>query len=257
MVRQACGIDQSLLATDLIEDREELFFNPTRKQVEARRRRYWFDLMLSEQTATISDEQQCQAILVEEACKNLDRVLPDEKSAFHGYIMRLRCLRDWAPELELPSCDEDFLKELLQDLCPNKRSLAELKSAAWLDWLKAKLSPEQQRAIEKECPEKMEVPSGNRIKLEYAVGKPPVLAVRIQEVFSWTTTPRVAFGRIPILLHLLAPNFRPQQVTDDLQSFWANTYEVVRKELRRRYPKHSWPEDPLTAKPESKGGRRR
>ena len=101
------------------------------------------------------------------------------------------------------------------------------------------------------------MPSGNRLKITYAQGQAPVLAVRIQEIFSWTATPRIAFGKVPLLLHLLAPNFRPQQVTDDLESFWSNTYDVVRKELRRRYPKHAWPEDPLTAKPESKGGRRR
>ena len=72
-----------------------------------------------------------------------------------------------------------------------------------------------------------------------------MLAVRIQEVFGLADTPRVAGGRVKVLLHLLAPNYRPQQVTDDLASFWANTYPVVRKELRARYPKHAWPDDPL------------
>jgi ATP-dependent helicase HrpB len=83
-----------------------------------------------------------------------------------------------------------------------------------------------------------------------------VLAVRIQELFGLRETPRVAGGRVPVLLHLLGPNFRPQQVTDDLASFWRNTYPEVRRELRRRYPKHAWPEDPLTAEP-VRGARRR
>lgn len=169
--------------------------------------------------------------------------------------MRMTCLGKWAPELELPVCDDEFLKGLLLELCAHKRSFAELKAAPWLDWLKSRLTQAQLQAVDRECPEKIEVPSGSRIKLDYTVGKPPVLAVRIQEVFSWKETPRIAFGRIPVLLHLLAPNFRPQQVTEDLASFWANTYSTVRKELRRRYPKHSWPENPLTAKPECKGGR--
>ena len=77
----------------------------------------------------------------------------------------------------------------------------------------------------------------------------PVLAARIQELFGLTETPRLGGGRVKVLLHLLAPNYRPQQVTDDLASFWANTYPQVRKELRGRYPKHSWPDDPLTARP--------
>lgn len=82
-----------------------------------------------------------------------------------------------------------------------------------------------------------------------------MLAVRIQEVFGLKDTPRVAGGRVKVLLHLLAPNYRPQQVTDDLASFWANTYPVVRKELRTRYPKHAWPEDPWS-EPPSRGPKR-
>ena len=81
-----------------------------------------------------------------------------------------------------------------------------------------------------------------------------MLAVRIQEVFGLADTPRVAGGRVKVLLHLLAPNYRPQQVTDDLASFWANTYPQVRKELRARYPKHAWPEDPLTAEARCRPG---
>lgn len=256
-VRQASGIDRDWLPPELIKDREELFFNPTRKQVEARRRQYWADLMLKEQTAAVTDTEQCRELLFTEARKQLHKVLPSEKSAFHSRLTRITCLRMWAPELELPECNDAFLAGLLHDLCPHKRSFAELSSAPWLEWLHSRLTPDQNVALDRECPEKIEVPSGRQIQIEYTAGKPPVLAVRIQEVFSWTDTPRIAFGRVPLLLHLLAPNFRPQQVTDDLASFWANTYAVVRKELRRRYPKHSWPEDPLTAKPECKGGGKR
>jgi ATP-dependent helicase HrpB len=81
--------------------------------------------------------------------------------------------------------------------------------------------------------------------------------VRIQELFGIRETPRVAGGRVSVLLHLLGPNHRPQQVTDDLASFWANTYPQVKKELRRRYPKHAWPDDPLTASPGRTDGKRR
>jgi len=80
-----------------------------------------------------------------------------------------------------------------------------------------------------------------------------VLAVRLQELFGWADTPRVAMGRVPIVLHLLGPNFRPVQITDDLRSFWATTYFQVRKDLRARYPKHAWPEVPGSARAEAKG----
>jgi ATP-dependent helicase HrpB len=100
------------------------------------------------------------------------------------------------------------------------------------------------------------VPSGSRIKLRYESGKPPVLAVRIQEIFGLMETPRIARGRIAVLLHLLAPNMRPQQITDDLASFWRTTYHQVRKDLRRRYPKHAWPEDPSKATAERRPRRK-
>src|SRR5206468_437974 len=101
------------------------------------------------------------------------------------------------------------------------------------------------------------VPSGSRVALRYEAGRPPVLAVRIQELFGLRATPRVAGGRVPVLLHLLAPNMRPQQVTDDLESFWSRTYPSIRNELRRRYPKHAWPEDPLSATPEHRPTKKR
>src|SRR5262249_18839565 len=111
--------------------------------------------------------------------------------------------------------------------------------------------------LDTEAPEALVVPSGSRIRLSYERGRPPVLAVRLQELFGWIDTPRVARGRVAVLLHLLGPNYRPVQVTDDLRSFWSAAYFQVRKALRARYPKHAWPDDPLTARPEAKGGRRR
>ena len=111
--------------------------------------------------------------------------------------------------------------------------------------------------MDEAAPEAIAVPSGSRHQVRYDADGPPVLAVRLQELFGWAETPRVARGRVPVLLHLLGPNFRPVQVTDDLRSFWENTYAQVRKDLRNRYPRHSWPEDPRSAAPEAKGGRRR
>ncbi|WP_189222487.1 ATP-dependent helicase HrpB [Saccharothrix coeruleofusca] len=98
------------------------------------------------------------------------------------------------------------------------------------------------------APDRMEVPSGSRVRLDYS-GAEPVLPVKVQEVFGWTETPRIADGRVPVVLHLLSPAGRPTAVTGDLASFWRTGYPRVRAELRGRYPKHRWPEDPLTAPP--------
>ncbi len=98
--------------------------------------------------------------------------------------------------------------------------------------------------FERLAPAKYETPRGKKFALTYRDQEPPILAVRIQEMFGVRETPSVAGGRVPVLLHLLGPNFRPQQVTSDLASFWQNTYPQVKKELKRRYPKHAWPDDP-------------
>ena len=104
-------------------------------------------------------------------------------------------------------------------------------------------------------PEKMEVPSGSFHKIDYT-GDVPKLSVRLQEVFGWLETPKIAGGRKGLLMELLSPGFKPIQLTSDLKSFWSNAYFEVKKELKMRYPKHLWPEDPLTAKAEAKGRRR-
>ena len=92
------------------------------------------------------------------------------------------------------------------------------------------------------------MPSGSSLRVDYT-GDQPVLPVRLQEVFGWRATPRLADGRVPVLLHLLSPAGRPAAVTADLESFWAAGYLSVRSELRGRYPKHAWPDDPLAATP--------
>jgi ATP-dependent helicase HrpB len=151
------------------------------------------------------------------------------------------------PDQKLPALDDAQLRGLLAQLAHGRRSLAELRRAPWLAAIKGLCTWQQLQTIDREAPERIEVPSGSRIAVQYEPGRPPILAVRIQEVFGLHETPRVAGGRVPVLMHLLAPNMRVAQVTDDLRSFWANTYALVRKDLRARYPKHAWPEDPYTA----------
>ena len=100
------------------------------------------------------------------------------------------------------------------------------------------------------------MPSGSSVRIEYDTPDVPVLAVRLQEMFGCKETPRIVDGKVPVMLHLLSPARRPVQVTKDLASFWANAYHDVKKELRGRYPKHHWPDDPLTALPTAKAKRR-
>jgi ATP-dependent helicase HrpB len=101
--------------------------------------------------------------------------------------------------------------------------------------------------LETHAPQELLVPSGQRRALAYAEDDPPVLAVKLQELFGLADSPKVAMGRVPVVLHLLSPRQIPIQVTSDLCSFWTRTYPEVRKELKGRYPRHPWPEDPWTA----------
>jgi ATP-dependent helicase HrpB len=172
------------------------------------------------------------------------------------WLARLDFLRAAMPEFSLPVFCDEICAQILSAACVGKTTLDEVRHMPLLPLLKAHLTHAQQRAIDEHAPESLRVPSGNQIRLSYEPGRPPILAVRLQELFGWSETPRVAAGRVPVLLQLLGPNYRPVQVTDDLRSFWAEAYFQVRKDLRSRYPRHSWPEDPLSAAPEAKGGRR-
>jgi ATP-dependent helicase HrpB len=115
--------------------------------------------------------------------------------------------------------------------------------------LLARLTWQQRAELEELAPTHIEVPSGSRIRIDYGDPDAPVLAVRLQELFGLRTTPSVARGAVPLTLHLLSPAHRPVQVTRDLAGFWRNSYLDVRRELRGRYPRHAWPEDPLLAEP--------
>ena len=246
-VRQASGVEREWLPPEQISTRIEVAFDEQAERLAARKRTRFNDLVLEEVHAHIGDESEAARVLAVAASERLEKVLPPPDSDAGRFRTRVRCLRTWMPELNLPAFDASDLGELLEHLCRGKRSLGDLRHGPWLDLMRGQLSYQQSQAVEREAPDRLEVPSGSHIQLEYEEGRPPVLAARIQELFGLTETPRIGGGRAKVLLHLLAPNYRPQQVTDDLASFWANTYPQVRKELRGRYPKHSWPDDPLTA----------
>lgn len=247
-VRQASKVEVDWILTGL-KSSEELFFHPTQKQVVARRQTRWIDLVLQETPTSISDSDRASELLFQAVKQNWDAVFPSGDDAFISFVERVNCLREWLPELELPTVDRLLLEKVAEQLCAGKRSLAEVKAGAWTDWLRSHFTSDQLQTIDKEAPSRIVVPSGNSIRLEYKQGAAPILAVKIQEVFSMKTTPRIARGTVPVLMHLLSPAMRPQQVTNDLASFWANGYPEIKKELKRRYPKHNWPDDPTTATP--------
>ncbi len=256
VVRMASAVRREWLPAEHLTQRREVEFDEQTQRVIARRRVYWEDLLLEETPDALPYGHEVAEILARAAAESLEAVFPWDDPETADLVNRVRCLAQWMPELDLPALNADGLCALLGTVCHGCRSFAELRKAPWLAAIQGLLTPQQRLAVERDAPERIEVPSGSRIKLHYEPGKPPVLAVRIQEVFGLLETPRVARGRVAVLLHLLAPNQRPQQVTDDLASFWKNTYHQVRKDLRRRYPKHAWPEDPYQATAERRPKRK-
>jgi ATP-dependent helicase HrpB len=165
---------------------------------------------------------------------------------------RVAAVAEWHPELELPDLSTDAVLQSAAAWLPpfvgRATTVADLKRIDLAAALWTLLDYAQQQAVERLAPSHIEVPTGSRIRVEYRQGaEAPVLRVRLQECFGLLDTPRVDDGRRPVLMELLSPGYKPVQLTSDLRSFWSGTYFEVRKELRRRYPKHAWPDNPLEA----------
>jgi ATP-dependent helicase HrpB len=158
----------------------------------------------------------------------------------------------WLKVSEEPGLNDEDLTAIFSEASFGENSLAALYEKNLIYFFESRLSAAVLQRFHTECPEFLQVPSGSRIRLNYS-GPNPALEVRLQEVFGLSETPKIARGKLPLTLVLLGPNYRPVQVTQDLASFWKNGYPEVRKEMRSRYPKHSWPDDPLTAPAQAKG----
>src|SRR5262249_7824701 len=155
-------------------------------------------------------------------------------------------------ELSLPADPLPLLADAVRACAAGRRTVAELDGAALGATLRGLLTHAQRAALERDAPACFRLPTGREVAIAYDPDRPPSAAARIPELFGLRATPRLAGGRVALVMQLLAPSGRPVQVTDDLASFWRTTYFDVRKQLRGRYPKHAWPDDPLAATPASR-----
>ncbi len=249
-VRIATAIDAAdLPTTTAVETR----FDPEREAVTQVQVTRYLGLVLAEVPAgRAADAAQVARTLAEAVAVDPPRALALGADAA-AFVDRLRWLAAADPTLDLPTLPElqpgAEVSPLLEALCHGHRSFAGLRRLDLLRWLQGWLGHAVVQTADRLAPTHLPLPDGTRGRLTYTPGEPPVLAAQLQRLFGLTETPRVAGGKAPVLLHLLAPNQRPTQITADLASFWANGYPEVRKQLRGRYPKHRWPEDPLTAEP--------
>lgn len=236
-----------------IREQTTLRYDQAADRVIASRRLLFDDLVLRDDPTGRVDPDAASRVLAE-AIRDRAKELFDRDESASRLLARIELLRRVMPEHGFPDMDPSALAESLAEACHGKRSLAELRSGhALADALRARLAYPLDRLLDEHAPETLRVPTGNRIRIDYSKGQPPVLKVRLQEMFGQQRTPTIAAGRVRVVLHLLGPNYRPVQITEDLESFWRNTYPQVRKDLRARYPKHAWPDNPATASPVAKG----
>ncbi|MGD0036422.1 MAG: ATP-dependent helicase HrpB [Bacteroidota bacterium] len=248
---------QHIFADAIIEE-EEIRWSPGDEAVVARNISRLGAITISEQNIKLHGEKVNAAIV--DGVRQLGlECLPWDKEtrAFQQRVQWLRKYSD-SPEDFLDLSDSALLSSLENWLSPFLDGIwkkEQLSKLPLLSVLKSQLTHSLNQQIDSLAPSHLNLPSGSHVALDYS-GEQPVLAVRLQELFGQIETPKICRGKVNVLVHLLSPAHRPLSVTQDLHSFWTNTYPEIRTQLRARYPKHVWPEDPLTAKPTNKTKRK-
>lgn len=259
LVLAAAPFDPAVLERDyaahFVRDRV-LHWNDARDAVEAFEERRFDAIVLERRSVPVAAADAVPALLAAVRARGL-QALP-WNDATQRLRLRVQSLRSWNPACGLPDVGDAALLATLDTwLAPHLagvRRLDAIAPAVLAAAIAGMLDHAQRRTLDAQAPEAIDVPSGMHRRLEYRLdddgtGEPPVLAVKLQELFGLADTPRIAEGRVPVTLHLLSPAGRPIQVTQDLKGFWERTYPDVRKELKGRYPRHPWPADPWSAPP--------
>jgi len=232
--------------------RSESAFNSEKRAVETIEVESFDGIVLARKTLPTA-RNASTARALEEGILGLGLAVLPWTESIREWQARIAKLRVWCPELGLPDVSDaallDAASTWLSGLVSGHARVADITPQALSDVLHARLDHMQRRAVDDCAPTELVVPSGMRRALSYLGEGPPVLRVKLQELFGLAQTPRIARGRVAVMLHLLSPRSTPIQVTQDLQSFWTRTYPEVKKELKGRYPKHPWPDDPWTAPP--------
>ena len=238
---------------------EVVEWNSRDEAVLARRQTRLWRLVLDDRPLPAADGARVVAAMID-GIRALGLACLPWSEDLESWRRRVAFLARVEPESGWPDLsDAALLAGLEQWLAPHLAGITRRAHLARLDLaaaLTGMLDWERQRRLDAAAPTHLAVPSGSRVRLDYSV-EPPVLAVRLQEMFGCAETPRIAGGKVAVLLHLLSPARRPVQVTADLASFWANAYKAVRADLRGQYPKHWWPDDPMRAEPTARAKPRR
>ena len=247
-VRLASAIEPEWLLElfpDRITDEDRLVFSEDSGRVERLTRLAYGAVSLEERRIPAEPSEQVEALLAD-ALRSRGLAGAVDTDRLDVLRARLELARSIFPDAHWPVLDDAGLAAVL---ARGRRSLAEVREADPAAELLGSLSPESARLLARELPERVTLPGGRSVPVHYVSGQPPWISSRLQDFFGMREGPALARGRVPLVLHLLAPNQRAVQVTRDLAGFWSRHYPSLRRELGRRYPRHAWPEDPLHASP--------
>ncbi|HEX9577509.1 MAG TPA: ATP-dependent helicase C-terminal domain-containing protein, partial [Myxococcales bacterium] len=237
VVRLACAIEAEWLLDDVREE-TQLVWDPSRGRAFAVRRLLHDQLVLEESRGAPQDAAAAAEMLFQHA--SFDRARIDE------LVARAAAVAQHCPESGVRAPSEEEIQRALRRACEGLASLEDLRG---IDLAAAIFPPAARAALDRLAPGEVALASGRKLRVEYAPGQPPSVRSRLQDFFGMSRGPAICDGRLPLVLHLLAPNGRAQQVTQDLAGFWQRHYPAVRRELMRRYPRHAWPDDGATASP--------
>ena len=252
----AAPLDPEDLNAEFVKEVDNISWDTKQGCVVMQREQRIGKLMLSEKPIHDADKEQVKSIVCEAMKKDGLTMMAWSEKAVEQVQRRVAQVAAWHPEMALPNVSTEHLLSTAADWLPFyleeggrvKSSVQELRKLNLAEIIWNLLPYEAQQEVDRLAPTHIEVPTGSRIRIDYRTGaEAPVLSVRLQECFGMERTPCVDDGKQPVLMELLSPGFKPVQLTQDLASFWQGTYFEVRKELRRRYPKHYWPENPLEA----------
>ncbi|WP_380181937.1 ATP-dependent helicase HrpB [Kalamiella sp. sgz302252] len=236
----------------LVGQRVEVEWNDERGSLSAWRREQIGELVLKSQPLSKPDEEILHPAMLR-WIRNKGLSVLNWTTAAEQLRVRLVCAAQWLPEQAWPAASEaDLLASLEEWLLPMMNGVRDAKGLKQIDCVNALLQLltwSQRQQLDTVLPTHYTVPTGSRLPIRYDEEKPPALAVRLQEMFGEAQNPSVAEGRVPLVLELLSPAQRPLQITRDLAAFWQGAYREVQKEMKGRYPKHLWPDDPATALP--------
>ncbi len=247
-IRRASAIDASWLVDlyfDRITERDEMVWNREKQRVERVAQLAYQGLVIDDHRdleGARRDPAGASTVLVREAlAAGIERFVDaDELGRWRA---RVGLVAQLLPDAGIPTLSDDDLRRVLEQACEGLISFDELRKARLLDLLDAQLG-EARRVVDRMAPTHLTLPRRGRVAIHYEPNQPPWIASRMQDFFGLARAPSVGDGRVPLVLHLLAPNQRPVQVTQDLPGFWIKHYPALRKQLMRRYPRHPWPEDP-------------